>query len=301
MDRFTAMATFVRVAELGSLSAAARDLGLTQPAVSQQVAALEQRLGVRLLNRSTRRLALTEAGERYHAQTRRILEAVAEAEDSLTETPDALTGSLRVHAPAGLGQAHLAPILIGFQQRHPGLTVELIADDRYADLIGEGVDVAIRLGALIAPGLVARRLATLRRILVAAPDYVAAHGSPETPEELARHPHVRFSWVAAGEAVPLIGPQGALEVRVRSRFLANNAFVLIEAIRAGIGVGGAQLPLVQALLDRGELVRVMRGYAYAPLEMHAVYPSGRFVPRRVRAFVDHLVAELPRIPGLDRD
>lgn len=301
MDRFTTMATFVRVAQLGSLSAAARDLGLTQPAVSQQVAALERRLGVRLLNRSTRRLALTEAGERYHAQARRILEAVAEAEDGLAEASDALSGSLRVHAPAGLGQAHLAPILIGFQRRHPDLSVELIADDRYADLIGEGVDVAIRLGALASPGLVARRLATLRRILVAAPGYVAAQGSPETPEELARHPHVRFSWAASGDAVPLVGPDGPLEVRVRSRFLANNAFVLIEAIRAGIGIGGAQLPLVQPLLDQGALVRVMRDYAYAPLEVHAVYPSGRFVPRRVRAVVDHLAAALPAIPGLDRD
>ncbi|WP_395682428.1 LysR family transcriptional regulator [Inquilinus sp.] len=301
MDRFTTMATFVRVAQLGSLSAAARALGLTQPAVSQQVAALERRLSVRLLNRSTRRLALTEAGERYLAQARRILEAVAEAEDGLAEASDTLSGSLRVHAPAGLGQAHLAPILIGFQRRHPELTVELIADDRYAELIGEGVDVAIRLGALASPGLVARRLATLRRILVASPDYVAAHGSPENPEELARHPHVRFSWAAAGETVPLVGPDGPLEVRVPSRFLANNAFVLIEAIRAGIGVGGAQLPLVQVLLDQGALVRVMATYAYAPLEVHAVYPSGRFVPRRVRAFVDHLAAALPAIPGLDRD
>ncbi|WP_225770627.1 LysR family transcriptional regulator [Inquilinus sp. Marseille-Q2685] len=301
MDRFTAMATFVRVAQLGSLSAAARDLGLTQPAVSQQVAALERRLGVRLLNRSTRRLALTEAGERYHAQALRILEAVAEAEDGLAEASDTLAGSLRVHAPAGLGQAHLAPILIGFQRRHPDLSVELIANDRYADLIGEGVDVAIRLGTLASPGLVARRLATLRRILVASPDYVAARGSPETPEDLARHPHVRFSWAASGDAVPLVGPDGPLEVRVRSRFLANNAFVLIEAIRAGIGIGGAQLPLVQTLLDQGALVRVMRDYAYAPLEVHAVYPSGRFVPRRVRAFVDHLAAALPAIPGLDRD
>lgn len=301
MDRFATMATFVRVAQLGSLSAAARDLGLTQPAVSQQVAALERRLGVRLLNRSTRRLALTEAGERYHAQARRILEAVAEAEDGLAEASDTLAGSLRVHAPAGLGQAHLAPILIGFQQRHPELAVELIADDRYADLIGEGVDVAIRLGALASPGLVARRLATLRRILVAAPDYVAAHGSPETPEDLARHPHIRFSWAAAGDAVPLVGPDGPLEVRVRSRFLANNAFVLIEAIRAGIGIGGVQLPLVQPLLESGALVRVMIAYAYAPLEVHAVYPSGRFVPRRVRALVDHVAAALPGIPGLDRD
>ncbi|MGO4127642.1 LysR family transcriptional regulator [Inquilinus sp. YAF38] len=301
MDRFTTMATFVRVAQLGSLSAAARDLGLTQPAVSQQVTALERRLGVRLLNRSTRRLAPTEAGERYLAQARRILEAVADAEDGLAEASDALTGSLRVHAPAGLGQAHLAPILIGFQQHHPELAVELIADDRYADLIGEGVDLAIRLGALASPGLVARRLATLRRILVASPAYVAAHGGPETPEELAGHPHVRFSWATSGEAVPLVGPDGPLEVRVRSRFLANNAFVLIEAIRAGIGIGGAQLPLVQPLLDQSVLVRVMPDYAYAPLEVHAVYPSGRFVPRRVRAFVDHLATALPGIPGLDRD
>jgi DNA-binding transcriptional LysR family regulator len=301
MDRFTAMATFVRVAELGSLSAAARALGLTQPAVSQQVAALERRLAVRLINRTTRRLALTEAGERYYTQAVRILEALAEAEDGLAGPADALQGQLRVHAPVGFGQAHLAPILIGFHRRHPGLTVELILDDRYADLIGEGVDVAIRLGALKPSGLVARRLATLRRILVASPGYVAAHGSPETPEELAQHPHIRFSWTPGGEAVPLIGPGGPLEVRVRSHFLATNAFVLVEAIREGLGVGGAQLPLVQALLDQGRLVRVMRGYAYAPLEVQAVTPPGRFLPRKVRAFVDHLAAALPGIPGLDRD
>jgi DNA-binding transcriptional LysR family regulator len=299
MDRFTAMATFARVAELGSLSAAARALGLTQPAVSQQVAALERRLAVRLINRTTRRLALTEAGERYYIQATRILEALAEAEDGLAGPADALQGALRVHAPVGFGQAHLAPILIGFHRRHPGLTVELILDDRYADLIGEGVDVAIRLGALKPSGLITRRLATLRRILVASPDYVTAHGSPETPEALAQHPHIRFSWTPGGEAVPLIGPDGPLEVRVRSHFLANNAFVLVEAIREGLGVGGAQLPLVQALLDQGRLVRVMRGYAYAPLEVQAVTPPGRFQPRKVRAFVDHLAAALPGIPGLD--
>jgi DNA-binding transcriptional LysR family regulator len=301
MDRFTTMATFLRVAELGSLSAAARALGLTQPAVSQQVAALERRLATRLLNRTTRRLALTEAGERYYTQARQILEALAEAEDGLAAPADALAGSLRVHAPVGLGQMHLAPILIGFHRRHPVLTVELILDDRYADLIGEGVDVAIRLGPLPSSGLVARRLATLRRVLVAAPDYIAAHGSPTTPEALADHPHIRFSWVAAGEAVPLIGPDGPLSVRVQSHFLANNAFVLVEAICAGLGIGGAQLPLVQGLLDQGRLVRVLPDHAYAPLAVHAVTPSARFTPRKTRAFIDHLATELPRIPGLDRD
>lgn len=301
MDRFTAMATFVRVAEMGSLSAAARDLGLTQPAVSQQVAALERRLAVRLVNRTTRRLALTEAGERYYARAKAILEAVAESEDALAGLAGPLQGVLRVHAPAGLGQSHLGPILIGFQQRHPELVVELILDDRHADLVADGVDVAIRLGGLRQPGLVARRLATLRRILVASAGYVAAHGAPDTPEALALHPHVRFAWAPGGDAVPLIGLDGPLAVRTPSRFLANNAFVLVDAILAGIGIGGAQLPLIQPLLDQGRLVRVLPGHAYAPLEVNAIYPSGRFIPRKVRAFVDHLAAAIPDIPGLDRD
>ncbi|SDP17219.1 LysR family transcriptional regulator [Phyllobacterium sp. OV277] len=299
MDRFTAMKTFMRVAELGSLSAAARELGLTQPAVSQQVAALERHLKMRLLHRSTRQLALTESGETYYQRARHILQTVEEAEEEVAGLATAIRGNLRVHAPVGFGQMHLAPVLIDFQRQHPDLTVELILDDRFADLVAEGVDVAIRFGALASSGLVARKLATFERILVASPDYVARYGNPSTPEELSEHPHVRFIWSPQGEAVPLIGPEGAITVPVKSSFLANNAFVLNQALCAGVGIGGAQVPLIRQFLDEGSLVRVLPAYGYAPMDVHVVYASATFLPRKVRAFVDHLAASLTEIPGLN--
>jgi len=299
VDRFTAMATFVRAAELGSLSAAARELGLTQPAVSQQIAGLERHLRTRLFNRSTRRLALTATGETYLARTRQILEEVAEVEDDLLGLSAELKGSLRVQAPVGLGQKFLAPSIVDFHRRHPDLNVELILDDHVADLIDEGVDVAFRLGTLAVATLVARKLGSVSRILVASPDYVATHGRPETLDELARHAHIRFSWAPAGEHLTLVGPQGPVTLSVRSSFRANNSFVLMEAMRSGLGVGGVQLPLVHDLLARGELVRVMEDYDYPSMDLHAVYPSGRFIPRKVRALVGHLIAGMPRVPGLD--
>jgi len=299
MDRFAAMATFVRVAELGSLSAAARELGLTQPAVSQQVAGLERHLRTRLFNRSTRKLTLTASGETYLTRARQILEEVAEVEDDLLSLSSDLKGSLRVQAPSGIGQKYLAPLIVNFQCRHPGLTVELILDDHVADLVEDGVDVAFRLGALASASLVARKIGSISRILVASPGYVAAHGSPATPDELARHGHVRFSWTPVGEHLTLIGPQGPVTVDVRASFRANNSFVLVEALRAGLGVGGAQLPLVQGLLESGELVRVLEDYAYPSMDLHAVYASRRFVPRKVRALVEHLIAGLAKVPGLE--
>jgi DNA-binding transcriptional LysR family regulator len=298
MDRFAAMKTFVRVAKLGTLSAAARELGLTQPAVSQQIAALERHLDVRLFHRSTRQLALTEGGETYYQHARQILQAVDEAEESAGELSTALRGNLRLHGPVGFGQMHLAPIVIEFQQLHPDLTVELVLDDRFADLIAEGIDVAIRFGDLKSSDLVAKKLATFERILVASPDYLAAHGNPETPDELIQHRHIRFVWSPQGEAIPLIGPDGPVTVPIRSTFLANNAFVLNEALCAGLGIGGAQVPLVQSLLDEGNLIRVLPDYFYAPMDIHVVYATARFMPRKVHAFIDHLATSLKQVPGL---
>ena len=299
MDRFVAMTTFVRVAELGSLSAAARELGLTQPAVSQQIAGLERHLRTRLLTRSTRKLTLTASGETYLARARRILDEVAEVEDDLLGLSREFRGSLRVQAPSGLGQKHIAPLVVEFQRQHPGLTVELTLDDHVADLIEEGVDVAFRLGTPTSASLVVRKLGSVSRVLVASPGYVAAHGSPATPDELAQHNYVRFSWASAGENVTLIGPQGPITVGVRSCFRANNSFVLAHALRSGLGIGGVQLPLVQDLLENGELVRVMEDYAYPPVDLHAVYSSARFIPGKVHALVDHLMISFAHVPGLD--
>jgi DNA-binding transcriptional LysR family regulator len=298
MDRFMLMRTFARVAEKGSLSAAGRDLGLTQPAVSQQLTALERELQVRLLHRTTRGLTLTEEGERYYQRVKEILGAVEEAEEALNTPDGPLQGMVRVQAPSGFGQLHVSPSLIAFKQRHPGLVVDLILEDRISDLVSEGVDLAIRLGEVKAPGLTVRRLGRIRRLLVASADYAREHGLPRSPEELTSHPFVRFSWMASGDDLTLVGPDGPRTVRTQATFLANNAFSLIEAVRSGLGIGGVQGPLVHRHLQAGELVEVLPDWAYPPLDMHAVYPSRRFIPRRVRAVVEHLAATLARIPGM---
>lgn len=295
MDILAAMGVFVRVAELGSLSAAGRDLKLSQPAVSQKVTALEQHLGVRLVNRTTRQLALTEAGRTYYARAKPVLAAVDEAAELAAGTAGQLMGYLRIQAPTGFGQMHLADIAIAFQLMHPGLTIELMLDDRYVDLTEQAVDLAIRFGTLRSSSLVARRLGTLRRILVAAPAYLAQHGTPSTPEELATHRQVRFSWAATDDTMPLAGPAGSQPVVVRTSFLANNTFVLTKALVAGLGLGGAQLPQIAAELSSGALVQIMPAYHYAPLDVHAVMPTSHFVPAKVRMFIDHLRSALSDI------
>lgn len=285
MDILRAMVTYVRVVEAGSLSAAARNLGVSQPAISQQITALEQHLQVRLISRTTRQMALTEAGSLYYRKARVIIEAVAEAGELAAGQTATLTGALRIQAPVGVGQSYIADMVIAFQQLHPQVLTDLVLDDRFVDLNAQAVDVAIRFGKLASSGLVARRLGTLRRIVVASPAYVAAHGSPEDALSLSDHMQVRFNAAPEGDEMPLIGPSGPISVPVRTVFMANNAFALTKALVAGIGVGGAQLPLIDDALKTGQLVRVMSAFAYTPLEVHAVYPSGRFIPAKVSAFV----------------
>ena len=292
MDVLGAMSVFVRVAELGSLSAAARDMKLSQPAVSQKVVGLENHLGVRLINRTTRKLALTEAGHDYYLRAKRVLLAVQEAAELASGATGRLSGHLRLHAPTGFGQMYLADIAIAFQAAHPEVTIELMLDDRQVDLMEQAVDIAVRFGTLRSSGLIARRLGTLRRILVASPEYLGVYGMPTTPAELSGHSQVRFSWAALDDSMPLIGPDGPLMVPVKTSFLANNTFVLTKALVAGRGLGGAQLPQIQAELAAGTLVQIMPDYQYAPLEVHAVYSSAQFVPAKVRAFIEHLKTEV---------
>lgn len=288
MDMLRAMTIFLRVADTGSLTAAGRDLGVSQSAVSQQVAALERQLGVRLIQRTTRQMILTTAGQDFLRRSRAILEAVEDATEAAAGRDAALKGPLKVHAPVGLGQAHVADIAIRFQQRHPGVALELVLDDRVADLTAEAVDVAIRFGTLPSSGLAARRLGQVRRIVVAAPAYLDAHGTPQDVAALGDHVQVRFNGAPGGDVLPLIGPDGPVEAPVRTVFKANNAHALTRALSAGLGLGGAQVPLIRDALDSGRLVRVLPRHEYAPLAVHAVYPSAGFISSRVRAFVDAL-------------
>ena len=295
MDVLGAMGVFVRVAELGSLSAAGRDMNLSQPAISQKVTALEAHLGVRLINRTTRTLVLTEAGHGFYPRAKAVLLAVQEATELASGVSSQVTGHLRIQAPTGFGQMYLADIAIAFQAAHPAVTIELMLDDRYVDLTEQAVDLAIRFGTLRSSGLIARRLGTLQRILVASPDYLSAHGTPQTPDDLSAHSQVRFSWAAMDDTMPLIGLDGPLMVPVKTSFLANNTFVLTKALVAGRGLGGAQLPQIHAELAQGTLVQILPDYHYAPLEVHAVYPSAQFVPAKVRVFIDHLKTEVATI------
>jgi DNA-binding transcriptional LysR family regulator len=295
MDVLSALSIFVRVAELGSLSAAARDLNVSQPAVSQKVTALEQHLGVRLVNRTTRKLALTEVGQDYYRRAKGVLSAVNEAAELARGASGHLTGHLRVQAPTGFGQMYLADIAIAFQAAHPNLAIGLMLDDRYVDLTEQAVDIAVRFGTLPSSSLMARRLGTVQRILVASPAYLSIHGTPDSPEALSDHKQVRFSWASTDDAMPLIGPAGPVMVPVQTSFLANNTYVLTKALVAGCGLGGAQLPQIQTELAAGTLVRILPDYQYAPLEVHAVYPTAQFVPAKVRAFIEHLRAGVAAI------
>ncbi|WP_285404788.1 LysR family transcriptional regulator [Luteibacter sp. ME-Dv--P-043b] len=289
MDRLLAMQVFVRVAERGSFSAAARAMGISQPSASQQVAALEAELGARLIHRTTRRLTLTDAGSRYLEQATVVLDALAAADAAVKDDPKQLHGRLRIQAPSGIGQQLVAPLLMAFQAEHPDVRVELALDDRIADVVAEGVDLAIRLGPLPPNGLVARHIGQVERALVASPDYLARHGTPRTPDQLRLHPHIRFSG-SVDHPLMLTGPDGPVTLAVSPGFVANNSFVLIAALVAGRGIGGVQLPLVRDELACGTLVRVLDGFAYPPLDMHLVLPTRRHVPSIVRAFMTRVEA-----------
>lgn len=299
MDRLSAMALFLRVVERGSFSAAAREAGLSQPAVSMQVRQLEARLGTRLLNRSTRRLGLTAAGETFYERGRQLLAQASALEEEVAGSTPALAGRIRLHAPVGFGEAVVAPALIAFQAAHAEVITELVLDDRISDLVLDGVDLAIRLGPLDSQGLVARRIGEVRRALVAAPAYLARHGRPTTPEALARHRGVRFAWARGGDLLALSGPAGPVKVPIRPALLANNHLVQVSAIRAGLGIGTVQLPLVRDLLAAGELERVLPDHEPPPFPLHAILPSRSHVPQRVRALADHLQAALRAVlsPG----
>lgn len=298
MNKLTAMHIFIRVVDAGNLSAVARELGLTQPAVSQQVLALERHLGVTLLYRTTRSVTPTETGERYYQQIRPLLDALAETEDGLRQHRQALTGVLRVQAPSGLGQQFLTPVIIAFQQQHPALMVELMLEDRLADVVSEGIDVAIRLGEPTRPGEVIRRLGYVERLLVAAPNYLQQAGVPSTLSELAGLRVVRYSELAAGDELTLDGPAGKETVRLAPFFRANNSFSLIAALEAGGGIGGVQTALVAKQLEQGTLRPVLPDYRWAPLTLYALYPARRYIPLKARMLTDAFLAALGNTPGI---
>ncbi|HKM96989.1 MAG TPA: LysR family transcriptional regulator [Buttiauxella sp.] len=291
-NKLNAIATFLRVAEAGSFSAAARQSGMKQSAVSQQIASLEEDLGVVLLHRTTRVMALTEQGERYRRDMQLLLEAMREAERRLNPADHQWQGRVHVQLPSGLGQIFL-PHLLALQKMNAGLHLMLSLDDRIADLVSEGVDVALRLSNEPPQAHAARVLARIETALFAAPGFKPV----DSVSELAAHPHVRFSGIELEAPLRLVSGNETIDVKVNTVFRANNSEALLQALESGIGIGGMQRPLAARALQSGRLVPVLPAYRLPDRFLYAVYPDARFIPQRVRSIIGVIEQLLPEITG----
>jgi DNA-binding transcriptional LysR family regulator len=291
---------FQAVAKHASYARAAQELGLSPSGVSRVVTRLEERLGARLVQRTTRKLSLTEAGTAFHARASQILADLADAEAEVQNSVARAKGTLKVTASVVFGQLYLAPLLPELLEFFPELSVEMSLTNRFVDLIEEGIDLAIRIGSLADSRLIARRLCTNQRVLVASPSYLARRGTPRTVEDLACHQCVLFTGFARPSEWKLIGPDGPATVSVSGRVATNNVETLTLAARQGLGITvGATLSVGPALLS-GDLVRVLPDHQFEPTAVFAVYPSARQLSTKTRAAVDFLARKLGDPPSWDQ-
>ena len=292
MDRLMAMNTFIRVIETGSFSAAARHLRVGQPAVSKAVAQLEERLGVRLLSRTTRGLSPTDAGLSFYEGAKRAVDEADEAENAARGTAAALTGLLRIGTSVTFGRLHVVPRLKAFLDAHPRLDVEVAMDDRNVDLVEEGVDVMLRLGESFAPAHIGRKIAACRRLVVAAPSYLAREGEPIAPDELSRHEAILF--VRAGTSNRWTFRRGAEEVSLvgQGRLRVTSAEGIREAVLSGIGFTVGSEWMFDAELRSGAVRPILTEWTLPPVELRALFPAGRKASARARTFVEFLAGSL---------
>jgi DNA-binding transcriptional LysR family regulator len=298
LDRVTGMQVFARVAALGSLSAAARSLGMSPTMATKHIAAIEDRLGVKLLHRTTRRLTLTESGRRYLDAAERILVEIEEAEGAASADRIEVRGTLRVSIPVSFGVRELAPILPQFAESYPSLVVELGLNDRPVDLIEEGWDMAVRIGRLTGSTMMARRLAPCRTVVCASPAYLKRKGTPYSVADLANHNCLGYTLsetVAADRWS--FGADGAVTVSVSGNLRTNNGDALVAAALAGQGLIYQPIFLVSAELRSGTLIAVSLDHPTIELPgIFAVYPSDRRPPAKVRTFIDFLAQRFGPVP-----
>ena len=297
MDQFSALKAFCRVVEAGGFSSAAAALNVSHTVMSKQVRQLEAQLGAQLLNRTTRRLALTEAGQAYYERARRILDELQEADLAVTQHHAAPRGTLRINAPMAFGTLDVAHWLPRFMARYPELKVDLVCNDRFVDLIEEGFDVALRLARdMPDSSLIAKRLASMATMLVASPAYLARHGTPSTPQDLAQHNCLTYTLVPKPNEWEFTTPDGRrMSVTVSGSLQANTGIALREAALAGAGIATTAAFIVHEDLARGSLLPVLADYTMRPRDLYAVYPHNRHLSPKVRAFVDFAV-DVYRLP-----
>ncbi|MFW6067233.1 MAG: LysR family transcriptional regulator [Myxococcota bacterium] len=289
LDELTSMAVFARVVETRSFSEAARRLGMSKSAVSKRIARLEDSLGAPLLLRTTRRLALTEAGSAFYEHCARIVSEANEARSQITEAGSTPRGLLRVNAPVTLSEVYLAQVMPRFLALHPDVRVEITTDDRFVSVIDDGYDVVVRMAVLEDSSLIARKLASDRRVVCASPGYLEAAGTPRHPSDLLQHNCLRYAYMTVRDEWQFQGPEGRVSVSVRGNFQANNGTLLKQAAVEGLGLVMIPRFMVAAELADGRLVEVLADFGVPEHGIYAVYAQRRHVSPKVRAFVDFLV------------
>lgn len=297
MDRFTSMQIFIAAVDEGSFAAAARRFKLSAAMAGKHVSAIESDLNVRLLQRSTRRLSLTDAGERYYERCKVILEVLEDANREASDVQKTPKGLLRVAAPVAFGAMHLGRIVSRYLEQFPEVSLDVVLEDKYADLLENRIDVAIRVGRLEDPTLVTRRLAPCRMVLCASPEYLKKHGTPETPDHLSRAPRLAFSQAVSAGDWTIYDAQGrAHSIEGPCRMTANNIQLLLESVLAGTGIAYGPNFVFGEHIKQGKLIKLLPAYRTTELTIQAVYPSAIRIPFKVRIFVDFIAKALGDTP-----
>jgi DNA-binding transcriptional LysR family regulator len=303
MSVFDDMTVFVRAVEVGSFSGAAQQLGIAKSIVSRRILSLESRLGTSMFHRSTRQLGLTETGLAYYERARRILADVAEAEDVASQLHGELKGRLKVAAPMSFGYRHLSSVVTDFLRTHPQVDIELDLNDRRVDLISEGFDIAVRIGTLPDSSIISRTLAPCRHVVCASPAYLASHGKPQTPAELASEGHVCLAYNnrPRAEQWRFLIDGVWTDVPVKARHIhSNNGDILCESAIAGLGIIVLPTFIVSDAIATGALEVLLAGYEVAGPSILAVWPPSRHLSGKVRAFVDLLAKRFAKTPYWDK-
>jgi DNA-binding transcriptional LysR family regulator len=301
MENLNDIAVFVQVVRANSFTAAAEQMGISRSVVSKYISRLEENLGVRLLNRTTRRLKLTEAGTRLHEQSRLALAQLQDAENEVHAMQASPAGQLRISAPSSFGILHLAPLIPQLQQAFPDLSIDLSISDKLVDVVAKGIDVAIRIADLPDSTLIAKRITGCRYVVCASPDYLEEHGTPTAPDDLAQHSCLLFKYWGSPAQWHFMGKDEQFaQVTVRGDVVSNNSLALRETLLRGGGITMAPTFLVGEDIEKGHLTPVLSDYRFKPLSIYAVYPHRQFLAAKVRAFLEFLSERIdPDVPYWD--
>ena len=300
MNKLREIECFIAVAELGSFVKAADALNVSKAAVSRTILELEARLGARLMQRTTRRLSLTEAGSLYLERCKHIVSALEDADQMLTVGNTDPTGLLRINVPQTFGVLHLVKVWPCLLRRYPGIKLDITLSDRIVDIIEEGYDLAIRIARLPNSSLIYRKLASTRILVCASPEYLEKHGTPQHPDDLKDHMVMGYSYSADKDEWHFEGPEGAVSVKTNVRMHANNGDTCVAAALAGIGITRQPTFMLSEHIRSGKLVPIMPDYMSAELGIYAVYPSRTHLPAKVRATIDFLVHAFEEVQWEDK-